>query len=152
MITLNWDLENNTLWSKGLCTLFSHSIVSDSFRPHGQHHARFTFHFNPFIMWKWQNSLKNRKEHGVSETKWLLHCWACGNKCVRTQLCRTLCDPIDGSPPGSPVPGILQARTLEWVAISFSSAWKWKAKTKSLSPVRLLATSWTAGKGDGTPL
>ena len=51
------------------------------------------------------------------------------------QLCPTLCDPIDGSPPGSPVPGILQARTLEWVAISFSSAWKWKAKVKSLSRV-----------------
>ena len=47
--------------------------------------------------------------------------------------CPTLCDPIDGSPPGSPVPGILQARTLEWVAISFSNAWKWKVKVKSLS-------------------
>ena len=49
------------------------------------------------------------------------------------QSCPTLCDPIDGSPPGSPVPGILQARTLEWVAISFSNAWKWKVKGKSLS-------------------
>ena len=56
----------------------------------------------------------------------------------------TLCNPIDGSPPGSPVPGILQARTLEWVAISFSNAWEWKAKVKSLSRVRLLATPWTA--------
>ena len=55
-----------------------------------------------------------------------------------------LCDPIDGSPPGSPVPGILQARTLEWVAISFSSTWKWKVKVKSPSRVRLLATSWTS--------
>jgi len=60
------------------------------------------------------------------------------------QLCPTLCDPIDGSPPGSPVPGILQARTLEWGAISFSNAWKWKVKVKSLSCVRLLATPWTA--------
>ena len=60
------------------------------------------------------------------------------------QSCLTLCDPIDGSPPGSPVPGILQARTLEWVAISFSNAWKWKVKVKSLSHVRLLATPWTA--------
>ena len=58
------------------------------------------------------------------------------------QLCPTLCDPIDGSPPGSPVPGILQPRTLEWVAISFSNAWKWKVKGKSLSRVRPLA--WTA--------
>ena len=60
------------------------------------------------------------------------------------QSCPTLCDPIDGSPPGSPVPGILQARTLEWVAISFSSAWKWKVKVKSLCRVPLFATPWTA--------
>ena len=60
------------------------------------------------------------------------------------QSCPTLCDPIDGSPPGSPVPGILQARTLEWVAISFSNAWKWKVKVKSLSRTRLLATTWSA--------
>ena len=60
------------------------------------------------------------------------------------QSCLTLCDPIDGSPWGSPVPGILQARTLEWVAISFSNAWKWKVKVKSLSLVRLLVTPWTA--------
>ena len=56
----------------------------------------------------------------------------------------TLCDPIDGSPPGSPVPEILQARTLEWAVISFSNAWKWKVKVKSLSRVRLLVTPWTA--------
>ena len=60
------------------------------------------------------------------------------------QSCPTLCNPIDGSPPGSPVPGILQARTLEWVDISFSNAWKWKVKVKSLSCARLLATPWTA--------
>ena len=59
------------------------------------------------------------------------------------QSCPTLCDPIDGSPPGSSVPGILQARTLEWVAISFSSAWKWKVKGKLLSHIQLLATPWT---------
>ena len=60
------------------------------------------------------------------------------------QSCLTLCDPRDSSPSGSPVPGILQARTLQWVAISFSSAWKWKVKVKSLSRVRLLATPWIA--------
>ena len=60
------------------------------------------------------------------------------------QSCPTLCDPIDGSPPGFPVPGILQARTLEWFAISLSNAWKWEVKVKSLSHVRLLATPWTA--------
>jgi len=59
------------------------------------------------------------------------------------QSCPTLWDPIDGSPPGSPVPGILQARTLEWVAISFSNAWKWKVKVKSLSRVWLSATPRT---------
>ena len=60
------------------------------------------------------------------------------------QLCPTLCDPRDDSPSGSPIPGILQGRTLEWVVISFSNAWKWKGKVKSLSHVRLLATPWTA--------
>ena len=57
--------------------------------------------------------------------------------------CPTLCDSIDGSPPGSPIPGILQARTLEWLAISFSNAWKWKVKVKALSRAQLLATPWT---------
>ena len=60
------------------------------------------------------------------------------------QSCPTLCDPIDSSPQGSPVPGILQARTLEWVAISFSNAWMWKVKVKSLRRVQLLSTPWTA--------
>ena len=67
--------------------------------------------------------------------------WTAATKSL--QSCPTLCDPIDGSPPGSH-PGILQARTLEWVAISFSNAWKWKAKVKSLSRVWLFATPWTA--------
>ena len=72
------------------------------------------------------------------------HIWHDAAAAKSLQLCPTLCNPIDGSPPGSPVPGILQARTLEWVAISFSNAWKWKVKVKSLSCVRLLATPWTA--------
>ena len=73
------------------------------------------------------------------------------------QSCPTLCNPRDGSPPGSPVPGILQARTLEWVAISFSSAWKWKVKEKSLScvqphrlqPARLLCPWNSLGENAG---
>ena len=85
---------------------------------------------------------------------WFLHCHlhdpagdhttAAAAKAL--QSCPTLCNPIDSSPPGSPIPGILQARTLEWVAISFSNAWKWKVKVKvkSLSHIRLLATPWTA--------
>ena len=68
------------------------------------------------------------------------------------QSCPTLCDPIDGSPPGSAAPGILQARTLEWVAISFSNAWKWKVKVKSLSRVRLVATPWTAAHQAPPPM
>ena len=60
------------------------------------------------------------------------------------QSCLTLCDPIDGSPPGFSVPGVLQARTLEWVVISFSNASKWKVKVKLFSRVRLLANPWTA--------
>ena len=60
------------------------------------------------------------------------------------QSCLNLCNPIDSSPRGSSIPGILQARTMEWVAISFSNAWKWKVKVKSLSPVRLFVTPWTA--------
>ena len=67
-----------------------------------------------------------------------------GPSAAAAKSCPTLCDPIDGSPPGFPIPGILLARTLEWVAISFSNAWKWKVKVKSLSRVRLLATPWTA--------
>ena len=59
------------------------------------------------------------------------------------QSCPTLCDPLDGSPPGSPLPGILQARTLEWAAISLSDVWKWKVKAKLLSCVQLYATPWT---------
>ena len=71
-----------------------------------------------------------------------LHAAAAAAKSL--QSCPTLCDPIDRSPPDSPVPGILQARTLEWVAISFSNAWKWKVKVKSLSHAQTSATPWTA--------
>jgi len=76
-------------------------------------------------------------------TKWKWN--GCATAAAKSlQSCPTLCDPVDGSPPGSPVPGILQARILEWGAISFSNAWKWKVKVKSLSRARLLATPWTA--------
>ena len=90
----------------------------------------------------------------IQETlKLKLRCW-CGHGLSKVfaaaaatkslQSCPTLCDPRNGSSPGSPVPGILQARTLEWVAISFSKAWKWKVKVKSFSRVRPLDTLWTA--------
>ena len=70
--------------------------------------------------------------------------WPSVCACLVTQSCPTLCDPMDCSPPGSSVHGILQARKLEWVAISFSNGWKWKVKGKSLSHVRLSGTPWTA--------
>ena len=92
---------------------------------------------------------------GLSNLSWLPHWansfWDCSAKSLQKkkkkkslQSCPTLCDPIDGGPPGSPIPGILQARTLEWVTISFSNAWKWKVKVKLLSCVQLLATPWIA--------
>ena len=72
----------------------------------------------------------------------LTHAAAAAAKSLRS--CPTLSDPTDGSPPGSPIPGILQARTLEWVVISFSNAWKWKVKVNSLCCVQLVATPSTA--------
>ena len=80
---------------------------------------------------------------GCAESSLL--CWLFSAAAAKSlHSCLTLCDPIDSSPPDSPVPGILQARTLEWVAISFSNAWKWKVKVKLLSLVRLLANPWAA--------
>ena len=96
--------------------------------------------------------INNLVELWGSIIKWHLHTNLCYNPSLNQavtatakslQLCSTLCDPIDGSLRGSPVPGILQARTLEWVAISLSNAWKWKVKGKSLSRVWLFATPWT---------
>ena len=81
---------------------------------------------------------------GIRLTVRICDLWHTAAAAKSLQLYPTLCDPRDSSPPGSPVPGILQARTLEWVAISFSNAGKWKVKVKSLSRVRLLATPWTA--------
>ena len=104
-------------------------------------------------IFQWARKVKIQKTTWLSfslESKEMKHIYSicCYNPAAAAakslQSCPTLCDPRDGSPPGSPVPGILQARTLEWVAISFSNAWKWKVNVKSLSRVRLLATPWTA--------
>ena len=79
--------------------------------------------------------------------------WVALHAAVKSlQSCPTLCNPIDSSPPGSSVLGILQARTLEWVAMSFSNAWKWRVKVKSLSRVRLLVTPWTAAYQASPPM
>ena len=91
-----------------------------------------------------ESVIKSRKFH---RSKWRclnLIMFAAAAAAKSLQLRPTLCDPIDGNPPGSPIPGILQAKTLEWVASSFSNVWKWKVKVKSLSRVRLLVTPWTA--------
>ena len=89
--------------------------------------------------------LKKKKKNccgDVAPGKFCLRYVAAAAKSL--QSCPTLCDPIDGSPPGSRIPGILQAKTLEWVAISFSNAWKRKVKVKSVSRVWLFTTPWTA--------
>ena len=96
--------------------------------------------------WKWNylsiESSSSQRQHFKSSNVFTNPAAAAAAKLL--QSCPTLCDLIDGLLPGSPVPGILQARTLEWGTISFSNAWKWKVKVKLLSRVRLLATSWTA--------
>ena len=84
-----------------------------------------------FSVWRREYKLKMRKIQ-----IWIFK-FVAATAAKLLQSCPTLCNPIDGSPPGSPIPGILQARTLEWAAISFSNAWKWKVKVKSLSCARL---------------
>ena len=90
------------------------------------------------------NELMNKSIHLTLADEIQFRYYAAAAAAKSLQSCPTLCDPIDGSPPGSAVPGILQARTLEWVAISFSKAGKRKVNVKSLSRARLLATPWTA--------
>ena len=99
----------------------------------------------PMSTWKkWTASLATMEMQIKTTVRYSFTPTTAAASAKSLQLCPTLCDPIDGSPPGSAIPGILQARTLEWVAISFSNAWKWKLKVKSLSRVRFLATPWTA--------
>ena len=106
--------------------------MSDSVRPHRWQLTR--------LPRPWDSLGKNT---GVG-CHFLLQCRKVKSESEVAQSCLTLSDPIDGSPPGSLIPGLLQARILEWVAISFSNEWKWKVKVKLLSCIRLLATSWTA--------
>ena len=87
--------------------------------------------------------MKTLKNNKVGNERCEINGWAAAAAAKSLQSCPTLCDPIDGSAPGYPISGILQARTLEWVAISFSNAWKGKVKVKSLSRVGLLGTPWT---------
>ena len=126
----SWNTETNTKLKEDKSDSYEiqsfrniWDILSRLFEPQCHYKIRLN---NPFaIIW------------GLNET-------AAAAAAKSLQSCPTLCDLIDGSPPGSSVPGSLQTRTLEWAAISFSNAWKWKVKVKSLSRVRLLATPWTA--------
>ena len=95
-------------------------------------------HWDEICLW----STPAKVQINMQLTHWINLMFAAAAKSL--QSCPTLCDHIDGSPPGSPIPVILQARTLEWVAISLSNAWKWKVKVKSISPVGLLVIPWTA--------
>ena len=107
------------------------------------------FFFYLFLNMDSLSFIPHEESHNLSELPSLLLLWcylssAAAAAARSLQSCPTLCDPIDGSPPGFTIPGILQARILEWVAISFSNAWKWKVKVQLLSRVWLFATPWTA--------
>ena len=96
------------------------------------------------LNWKWAPTMGEAHLHILPHLTLAIHPYLRGAAAKLLQSYLTLWDPIDGNPQGPSIPGILQARTLEWVAISFSSAWKWKVKVKSLSRVRPSATPWTA--------
>ena len=132
--TFTCSEELNTLWKTATCRLLVLSrqeVLVRQTEPDSSSHLRSLACQCSPSRWGWLDMLFFTTAAAAAAAKLL-------------QSCPTLCEPIDGSPPGSPVPGILQARTTGWVAISFSNAWKWKVQVKSLSHVRLLATPWTA--------
>ena len=141
-------LVHVTVWQKTpqyckvISVQFSHSVVSDSATPWTAACQASVSITNSRSLLKLVSIESMMPSNHLIPCCPLVPCMLCYAKSL--QSCPTLCDPIDGSPPGFPVPGILQARTLEWVAISSSNAWKWKEKVKSLSRVRLLATPRTA--------
>ena len=136
-VSLIYEMEiivpSSKMYGWGFCELgCSVAKLCATLRPHELQHARFPYlSVSPGVCFNWWTLISACSINAAAAAKSL-------------QSCPTLCDPIDGSPPGSPIPGILQARTLEWVASSFSNAWKWKVKVKMLSRVWLLATPWTA--------
>ena len=126
---LSMGFSRQEYWS-GLITIIQHSFGSPSYSNQRRKRNK-------------RNPDQKRRRKALTVCRWHDNMYAVATAAKLLQSCPTLCDPIDRSPPGSPVPGIFQARTLEWGAISFSNAWKWKVKGKSLSRVQLLATPWT---------
>ena len=131
-----------TGWQKECLIHVFIGVVWISHRPLWQHYhivqQLLACHILPFDCRSLRNILKY-------SARFILRVSAAAAAAAKSlQLCPTLCDPIDSSPPGSLIPGSLQARALEWVAISFSNAWKWKVKVKSLSRVQIFETPWTA--------
>ena len=130
MFLLERMTDGQTIVIQACCYCCVASVVSDSVRPHRRKPTR--------LPRPWDSPGKNT---GVG-CHFLLQCMKV--KSEVSQSCPTLSDPMDCSPPGSSVYGIFQARVLEWGAIAFYNAWKWKVKVKSLRRARLLATPWTA--------
>ena len=138
----NWATELN--WLSNLPASFVQQLLE-----HPSH--IYTEKFNEIIRRYLQSTTQHSKStHKTVTTRVSVHSWiiktaaaAAAAAAKSRQSCPTLCDPIDGSPPGSAIPGILQARILKWVAISFSNAWNWKVKVKSISCAWLFTTPWT---------
>ena len=135
--------------SNTMLSVFTHSInmlhssILSAFEVYLEFHFN-KYHFNASSPKKSTSRFQNAWKWYMKKLKYYFIDLDIITIAKSLQSCPTPCDPIDGSPPGFPIPGILQARTLEWVAISFSDAWKWKVKVKSLSHVRPSATPWTA--------
>ena len=149
MNTHDWSPLEWTGWislqCKGLSRVFSNTSSKASIL---QRSAFFTVQLSHPYMTTGKTIALTRRTLVGKVMSLLLNMLCTAAAAKSLQSCPTLCDPRDGSPPGPTVPGILQARTLEWVAISFSNAWKWKVKVKSLSRVWLLATPWTSAYQD----
>ena len=133
-----WSLGQEVPLAKGMAT---HSSILAWRIPWTEEPGRIQFMWSQRVRYNWATNTLTFK---ISMLHYIVCVAAAAAAAKLLQPCLTLCDPIDGSPPGSAVPGILQARILEWVAISFSNAWKWKVKVKSLSHVWPSATPWTA--------
>ena len=135
-------LSNNN-WQENVGSLLSPWSAKSHFSFKGTLYPAVLNRTRHTVLNEWNSPLKNVRQ--LHKDLWANErILAAAAAAKSLQSCPTLCDSIDSSPPGSPVPGILQARTPEWVAISFSNAWKWKVKVKLLSRVWLFETPWTA--------